>query len=385
MSEAVSKPRRKRRRLRPWVIAVIVVAAVVVAYVLLLSPISLLGRASRNPIQGSTTVETRTVNETVQVTGNIEPVQTQTLQFFVPGQLSYLGVEQGQKVSKGTLVAALSDTEAQYQLKSIENNIENARLTGSTSQLALLQLQRQAQLETIAQMRIVSTLNGVVGTLTSELAVGDYLEAGQSFGALIDVSSLQAVVEVDELDVPKVAVGQPVDFHFDALPNLKVAGTVTSIPPQGTVNSQGIAVVDMTLTIPNPPPGLVPSFSFNADIVYRQNEQILVISSDAVITQNGKTYALVEVPGEQPRLTPIAVVPYQAGLDQVLSGLSAGEKVLVLKPSARAAPQSSGLFFGGRAGGGGRPPSGGGPSSSGGARSSSSAGPSSSATVPAAP
>jgi multidrug efflux pump subunit AcrA (membrane-fusion protein) len=352
-----SQGRKKPVRVLRWLVPVVVVV-LGAGYVLLVSPVAVVNRGSSSQYQGTATVQTRKIDETVEVTGNIQPERTQSLQFPVGGQLARLEVTLGQRVEEGTLVAALNDTEARYELKSVENQIEKARVTGSTQDVQLLELEREVKLQNLDQMKIVARFDGVVGTLDSSVTAGDFLAAGQSLGSLVDLSSLQAEVEVDELDVPKLKVGQPVRFHFGALAELQVSGNVTAVPREGIINSQGIAVVEVTLTIPHPPEQIVPPFSFNADIVVRKDESILVVPSEAIITRNGQSFALVQKSGKEPEMTAVRVQPFETGTDQVLSGLTAGETILVLKPQARVSPTSSG-FFGRRPGGsagGGAPP-----------------------------
>jgi hypothetical protein len=93
--------------------------------------------------------------------------------------------------------------------------------------------------------------------------------------------------------------------------------------------------------------------------VVRRNEPILVVPSEAIITRNGQSFALVQKPGQKPEMTPVRVQPFETGTDRVLSGLSEGQTVMVLKPEARVSPTSSGFFGRGPGGSrGGSPPGG---------------------------
>jgi hypothetical protein len=191
------------------------------------------------------------------------------------------------------------------------------------------------------------------------------------------VSSLIAEVEVDELDVPLIQVGQKVIFSFDALPDLEVKGRIYSLPYEGRVTDEGIAVLDAELIIDDPVPEIVPGYSFNAQILVSDEETALVLDEAAVIERNGETMVLIpSQDGGEPVPMPVKTTPFDDGRVKVLSGLSEEDTVLAFTEQSSGAAQSEtgeqekdgtsvidmlGLPSGpGPGGGGGRPPEGGG-------------------------
>jgi hypothetical protein len=181
-------------------------------------------------------------------------------------------------------------------------------------------------------------------------------------------------VEIDELDVPSVKVGQQVVFHIDALPDLQVAGRVSLLPLEGRVTSEGIAVLDAEVQIDRPPKSLLPGYSFSAQIIAGQDERLLVLDEKALRKADGRAYVVLlpAAPGVAPERREVKTAAYETGKVRVLEGLAEGDRVLDAaggeqgKAAARQSANPLSIFGfrapGGRQGtrgpGGGPPPGG---------------------------
>jgi len=148
-------------------------------------------------------------------------------------------------------------------------------------------------------------------------------------------------VEVDELDVPRITVGQKVKFYFDALPNFEVTGRVSSLPYEGKVTSEGIAVIDAELMIDNPAPEIIPGYFFSAQIVVNDVEKVLVLDEDAIMKRNGEPTVLVySQDGGQPVPRTVKTASFGDGKVKVLSGLAEGDTVISFNEMPSIAAQS---------------------------------------------
>ena len=86
------------------------------------------------------------------------------------------------------------------------------RISGAARELKLMETERLALLRKVSDRKVTATFDGVIAAL--DVAVGDSLEAKDNVGTLVNTDYLTAEVEVAETDVPKLVVGQPVDFTF---------------------------------------------------------------------------------------------------------------------------------------------------------------------------
>ncbi len=290
----------------------------------------------------TTKVQVIYTNETIDVSGHIEPYETEDLAFKIGGEIVYLPFSEGTRIKKGTLVARLDDTEQRYQLAQIDYNIEQTKLSGESRKLELLKLQRQIYLKELAETKLYAGISGIIACV--DKSINDTVKAGERVLRIINTNKMRSTVEVDELDAPKLKVGQKVIFHFDALPNIEAIGRVASIPIESTITSEGIAVVDAQLTLDNPPRGVMPNYSFNAEIVIKAKKKLLLLDKRALINRNGKKFVIImrkprgeeigkEAPpvGKSP-LKEVVTKEYDGERVQILSGLKGGEEIIIPTP-----------------------------------------------------
>ncbi|HEV7941919.1 MAG TPA: HlyD family efflux transporter periplasmic adaptor subunit [Solirubrobacteraceae bacterium] len=180
----------------------------------------------------------------------------------------------------------------------------------------------------------------------SRESTDDSSSTGSSFAVLSDLSSMQLVVPMSESEIGQVKDGQPATVTIEALEGSKLAAEVTAISMLPTSNS-GVVSYDVTFTLDQRIEGLRPGMSATAEVVVKQAEGVNVPSS--AIT-GGTVTVLHE--GKQVRRS---VLTGLAGSTStiVVSGLSAGEQVVL--PAARSTSSTSSLLsrLGSRLGGSG--------------------------------
>ena len=289
-------------------------------------------------------VQAVTRSSAIDVTGNLEPVESEDIGFAASGKVAKVYVKEGDRVRAGDLIAELDDSQQRYNLASLDYKIEKAKISGSKSELELLELERQMTQADLQEKKVWTTISGIVSNV--DVREGEYVKAGEQISPIariIDLSALKAEVEIDELDVPSVKVGQKVLFHIDALPDLQVTGRVSLLPLEGRVTTEGIAVLDAELRIDNPPRSLLPGYSFSAQIVAGEDERLLVLDEKALQKVEGRTYVLLlpGTSGGQPERREVKTAGYETGKVRVLEGLSEGDAVLAAASAAKAAAQQS--------------------------------------------
>jgi HlyD family secretion protein len=178
--------------------------------------------------------------------------------------------------------------------------------------------------------------------------------SSSAFAVLSDLTSMQLVVPLSESEIGNVRVGQTATVTVEALNGTKLAAHVGEVAILSTSNS-GVVSYDVTFELDQMAAGLKPGMSATAEVVVKQAEGVNVptsaISAGSVTVLHGSTR-------ERRR-----VVTGLAGNSStiVLSGLNAGEKVLL--PTATSTGASSltsrlgrtgaGALGGGGLGGGG--------------------------------
>ena len=179
--------------------------------------------------------------------------------------------------------AAQSIIQAQSNLAADQGT--NDPLAVQSAQLALQEAQT-----TYDDYTITAPFSGVIGNVT--LQPGDSAGPSTPIGTIV-TKQYQSTIVLNEVNVAKVAVGDPVNITFNALPNVTATGTVTDVDVVGTV-SQGVVSYNVIVSFSNDNPAIKAGMSINANIVTAEADNVLVVPNSAVKTVNGISY--VQVP-----------------------------------------------------------------------------------------
>lgn len=331
-----AKKRKKRiKKLITWTIVLILIVIGVMYYNKVKSDFE---EKTKAMIGAVTTVEVA-VEENVYTTvidlsGYVEAYDTQESKFRSTGAVTGVYVKEGDSVTKGQLLASIDNTSQTYQVKNIQNQIKQAELSGSASQLETLKLQLKNAENNLEYTNLVANFDGTVATVS--VSEGDYFEAGSKVMTIVDVSKLKATVQIDEIDMGKVSLGQKAYLTFDSLPGETVEATVTYIPMLATYTNQGIGVVSVELTIENPPKDLKPGYSFEGTIQVEGDVQMLLIPQAAITTGRGGVTTVNKKNADGSSETVNVRVKYLGeGYCQLLSGdLKKGDILTYTKSSA---------------------------------------------------
>ncbi len=139
---------------------------------------------------------------------------------------------------------------------------------------------------------------------------------------------MKTTVEIDEVDMQYIEDNLTATLTFDSLPGETVEAYVSYIPMEGRYTTQGIGVVDVEMTIADPPEGLRTGFTFTGTIDLEQDVEMLLIPSSSVSTERGgKTFVTVKKADGSTERRNVTVSYLGEGYSQVLSGLKEGETI----------------------------------------------------------
>jgi len=224
--------------------------------------------------------------------------------------------------------------EAQSLLDKVEQNLDEAKeksesrvwsLPVSVKRLELQLDQAEAELDKAV---ITASFDGVVANI--------YIKEGQQLSAmtyanpaicLIDPSEIKLSGVIDEIDVPKVKLGQEAVITLDALPDKEVKGRVTFISPASTVQT-GVVFYKTTIALENPDEELKDGMSASAEIVIEQHDDVLLIPNRAIQGSLEKPWVQVVTNG-QIEERQISMGLNDGMYTEVLSGLEEGEEVVL--------------------------------------------------------
>ena len=176
--------------------------------------------------------------------------------------------------------------------------IDSAKLTLESAQQAHDQAVSQAAKRTVKAPSggSVVVMNAVQGAALGAGAVTG-VDGGTSGGALIqiaDLSQMTVKVQVNEVDISRIAVGQAARVSFSALPDALLDAQVTRIStvsasdPSGY--NYGVVTYDVELLIPDPIPELKPGMTASVEILLQHVPDALTVPVSALATDDGTSY-----------------------------------------------------------------------------------------------
>lgn len=277
-------------------------------------------------------------------------------------------------------IAGADDEElkaAEAEIVSAQATLNNLLQGASDEEIALAESQvKAAQLSLDSTMRdieeatlytpvdsTVTAVNIQKGERTTE---GD---AGNIAIVLTDLDPLHIDVEIDEIDVPQIGVGQPAVVTVDALPDSSLSGVVSEIAPAPVSVDDGIVSYEVAVTLNEQNTKARPGMTANVEIETERRAGVLLIPSAFIQVDetSGQTY--VEKPGSDGGTVRAAVTlgDRSGQRVEVVDGLQDGDLVLIPEIAATGNEESGQNSTGGgmRVPGmgpmmGGRPPGGGG-------------------------
>ena len=341
-----AKRRRKRiKTLIGWLVVIFIVSLVLLWFLKMKKESEAQIEALKNANNTVEYIVTKTnYVKSIDISGNVEAYDKQEANFRASGAVTSVLVKVGDSVVKDQVLATIDDTSQRADLQDIENQITEAKISGSTKQVELLEMRKSNYEQNLENTTLKANFDGIVSKV--DISENNYASAGTTVVTILDLSKLKTTVEIDEIDMQYISLGQTATLTFDSLPGVTVEAYVSYIPMEGRYTSNGIGVVDVELTIDNPPEGLRTGFTFTGTIDLEQDVEMLLVPSSSVSTERGgKTYVTVKKADGTTERRTVTVSYLGEGYSQVLSGLEEGE-VVVYTPSSSGSDFFSGLMGG---------------------------------------
>lgn len=245
-------------------------------------------------------------------------------------------------------------SEADLQKTQAALDTARATLVGMQNRVDQTRATLNAYRDTLSKTTIRAPLDGVITTLRMKAGevtvIGTMNNPGTQLMTISDMSSVLAVLMVDETDTPNVQVGQKALLTIDAYPGRTFDGTVTEVGHspilkddqdlQGLTTTSDAINFKVKVKLAAPPPGIRPGFSVSADIVTGSKAQVPVVSLAAVIVRDspkGEKTASGRLKTEEGvyviKEGKTAFLPIKTGLTgdlvvEVRDGLTAGQEIV---------------------------------------------------------
>jgi len=234
--------------------------------------------------------------------------------------------------------ASLAQVQAQLASLTRGPSVEDIAIAEAGVEQARLVLEGAE--EALAKATINAPFDGIVtGTYVTE---GEFATGNV---ATLASSDLEVVLSVDEIDVGALSPGQPVIITLETWPNVEIDGLVASIAPAAGNNGSGIVTYAVQITLDETDLPILIGMTANARLITAEQKNVLLVPNAAITAdREAGTFTVNLVTGESERpgnlrgnmpSAPVTekvevVIGLKDGqYTQILSGLSAGDEVIV--------------------------------------------------------
>ena len=246
--------------------------------------------------------------------------------------------------SQGVVSAsALDDAQRNYEMAVNKRDLARAQLTINEAKVKQAQAQVTQYKASLARSEeqlnyatVVAPIDGEV--LSRDVEVGDAVSSilvlGSSATLVMTLGNMKEVYvdgKVDESDIGKVYLGQPARIKVESFKDKTFSGKVTKIAPMG-VEKDNVTTFQVRVSIDNSGGELKALMTANAEIILKEDHNVLIIPENAIIYDKDKK-AQVEVPDakgkEGKRKVAVTVGISNGAKTELLSGLNKGDKVVL--------------------------------------------------------
>ncbi|MBN1920653.1 MAG: efflux RND transporter periplasmic adaptor subunit [Anaerolineae bacterium] len=218
------------------------------------------------------------------------------------------------------------------------DTVTAAELKVQQAQLALNQARRNLEAATLVApfAGVITAVNVAAGEMASGAVI-----------TLADLQTLEVEFNLDESDIPLVAVGKTARVSVSAVDETALSGTVTAIAPVATLQS-GVPLYPVTVQLQQIPERVRAGMSVDVEVITEVLEDVLYLPQRAVRLDGDAAYVMQQTDSGEFVATPVTLGRSLAGSVEILSGLVEGDVVGVVTEVAAAdgaAENGNGMQF----------------------------------------
>lgn len=259
-----------------------------------------------------------------------------------PGTIKSINVRNGDYLNVGDLIMTLENED-------LIDNYNTAKENLSDLYEDLADVKGDSSFYTIT-----SPIDGIVTSLS--VSEGDYVRSETSLAKIVNNSDVEFQIDVDELEILKVEIGQEVKVTIDAITQTQsepLIGTVSKIALEGTTMNS-VTTYPVTISLKGSDE-IKMGMNCSAEIIIEDKEDVLTVPVEAISSKGEKHFVTLE-DGEERE---VEVGIYNEDSIEIISGVSEGDVIilpqLVGQSSSSTKEEKSGGSFGGFGGMGGAP------------------------------
>lgn len=222
-------------------------------------------------------------------------------------------------------------------------DLAKAEVIASEKSYAATASEYRSQKSTADKRRVLATIDGTVNAVN--IKNGDDLSKSSSSSSsetpiiIGDLKTLKAEVQVNEVDIVKVKIGQKAALTLSAIDGLEATGEVEKVDALGTLSS-GVVTYNVTIALDSLDERIRPAMSVSASIITDSKQGVVVVPNSAIKTENNKNIIQILLAGAaENRDVEIGIA--NSASSEVLKGISVGDEVITQTISSGSSSSSA--------------------------------------------
>lgn len=325
--------------------------------------------------------EKGTLTVSVSGSGNVIVDNSANVEPTITGTVTNLSVAVGEKVTKGQLLFEIKNDDlsanvtkayssylqslsslktAKASKTEAQNNYEDA----NSEDKAMYKKKRDAakisvsvaeenikyalenynnERSNYADRKVTSPIDGTVNAINikngddlSKLSSGSSRQVPIIIG---DLSTLKAQIQVNEVDISNVKIGQKATMTFSAINGFNASGEIEKMDSLGTLAS-GVVTYNVTIGFDSLDSRIKPEMSVSASIITDTKQGVIIVPNSAVKNKNGNSYVQVLANGT-PQNKTVKVGASNNTQTEIAGDINAGDKVVTQTVNSSASTSST--------------------------------------------
>lgn len=285
-------------------------------------------------------VSPQSISNTVEANGSVVSGEYVEIRPEISGRLTYLNVNEGSRIAKGSVIAKINDADLRAQLNKVRVQLSLAQTTVERYS-KLLEIQGINRADYDIALNQVNSLRADIGIIQADIAktvirapftgvvglrqvsTGAYVSPQSVLATLQQLGNIRIDFTLPESYSNLVTRGSTVVVETDGAGGAKRRATVMAIEPQVSTTTRNVLVRARLLENAGVNPG-----SFVKVYVNAGEANGMLIPANAIIP-DARAKQVVVVKGGKAKFVEIQTGVRQEGAVQVTSGLNAGDSVVI--------------------------------------------------------
>ncbi len=331
------------------------------------------GSAATNlPAVNTVPAERRTIEETIVVSGFVEPETATEIKSEINGKIIRINVENGDSVKKDDLLLEIDASTYQTEVDAAERTERQRELDVEKSERDMLRIKKlyesdfateqdyldsvtayetaKLQLEVaratlsktreeLAKTRIRAPHDGMVSDL--DVYVGNVISGAGSFSngttlmKVNDMKNLRVEADLNEIEANKINLGSEARLTFDSLPDTTFVGKVDYLSAFGVQDSSTSTLYKFPVRVKfQSGKNLIrPGISSNISILVKRVENVVSVPASAVFVESDRRFVFVKLGEHRFERREVEIGTGNLNFIEIRNGLQEGDNVATTRPS----------------------------------------------------